>query len=177
MAVGGQLLGERGGAGQLAGRECTPVRHPHAGRARDLAAERLARLDPGGDGRGPEDRNARRDQGIGDPGGERRLRSDDDQLARVRARRRDHRGRIERIHPGEPDDPRLGGDRVAARRHGDLVHARLREQLPGQGVLATAGADDQDAGRHHRQAHQTGDPRLAVAGAAPGTVGRWRIGR
>ena len=99
---------------------------------------------------------------IGQTGLERRLRPDDDQLARLRPgqvhdRAEVHRGDVHAAHPW------LLGDARAARGDDHLVDARLPGELPGQRVLPTATADDQHPGRHH-EAHA-------------GRLGRLRIGR
>ena len=139
--------------------------HRDAGARRDLVAERLARLDPRGRRRGAEGGDPGGLQGVDDAGGQRRLRTDDDEL--------DGQG------PGQLDD-RLGsaiprrddadawllGDAVAAGRDEHIVDAGLDAQLPGQGVLATTAAHDQDPGRHRE-----------APGAHAGIPGRWRIGR
>ncbi len=70
-------------------------------------------------------------------------------------------------------DPRQLTDRVAARRHDHEVDPGFVGQLPGQGVLAAATADDEDPGRHHGRAH-AGAP---VARPAPVRAGERRIGR
>ena len=79
-------------------------------------------------------------------------------------RQRDQPVGVERIEVGCDPRARFGRDRVAAGRHDDEVDPGLGSELPGDGMLAAAATDDEDAGRHHRQAH-------------PGTTGWWRIGR
>ena len=127
----------------------------------------LRGLDPGG-----RRASARRPrypasvEGIGDAGRERRLGPDDDELGGERA------GRPRRPPRGSSGSTagatRTRGSVAIASRPGrdeDLVDARLGGQLPGQGVLAAAAADDQDPGRHGR------------AGSCAGATTRWRIGR
>ena len=77
-------------------------------------------------------------------------------------------GAVERIDVRQAADPWLAS-RCAALpgRDDDLVDAGLAGELPGEGVLAAAAADDEDAGRH--------DQRRARAHA--GIPARWRIGR
>ena len=112
-----------------------------------------------------EDGDPGRAQRVGDARAERRLRSDDDQLRRVRPRQRDDRRRVERVD-GRDAHVRLAGDRRAAGRDQDLVDARLAAELPGEGVLATAAAEHEHPGRHDER-HAT----LAHAGRRP-----WRSG-
>ena len=142
------------------------ARHADAGRGGDLVAERLAALDPCGGGRRTEDRDPGGDERIGDPGRERRLRSDDDELGRLAPSERDHGGPVERIDVGAAH-PRLACDRVAPRGDDHLVDARLRAELPGQRMLATAAPHDEDPGRHQQ----------ARSVAHAGIPARFRIGR
>ena len=139
--------------------------HPDAGGTGDLAAERLARFDAGGRRRRPERRHAGRQQGVRDPGGQRRLGADHRELDRLAPCQLDQRRAVERIDPRDDADPRLGRDPGAARRNDHLVDTRLGGQLPGERVLAPAAADDEDPGRHDEAtAHAT-------------IPGRFRIGR
>ncbi len=192
-----QLGGERAGRVQLAGDERPAARHPDPGRAGDLAAERLARLDPGSLARRAEDRDAGRAEGVGHAGGEGRLRTDHDELGRGRPGGPDDRLGLERMDVGQTADARLGADRGAARGDRDEVDAGLAGQLPGERVLPPAAADDEDPGRRHGQAHPATAPWIPAAAppvppglpgppglpvppglpGLPGTVGRWRIGR
>ena len=84
------------------------------------------------------------------------------------ARDRHDRGAVQWIHR-HAADPWLRRDPGTPRRHDDLVHARLAGQLPGQRVLATATADDQDPGRHD-QAHATIPVRLRIGRQARSIV-------
>ncbi len=77
----------------------------------------------------------------------------------------DDRGRDQRVDLTQRSHPRLGTDRGTAGSHGHLVDAGLAGELPGEGVLAGTAADDEDPGRHDREAHPVA------------TVGRWRMGR
>ena len=119
--------------------------------------------------RRPEDRDPGLDQRIGDPGGQRRLGADDDQLDGLAPRERDDRRRIERIDARHASDTRLASDRITPRRHDDLVDARLAGQLPGKRMLAPATAHDQDAGRHH-EAHAGSPARLRIGRQARSIV-------
>ncbi len=167
-AVGVELADERQGRVGLAARERARPRHPDAGRRGDLVAERLRRLERGRGPVGPEDRDPRGAQRVGDPDRERRLRPDDDELRRHGARERDDRGRVERVD-GHGADACLAGDAGAARGDDDLVDAGLGRELPREGVLAPAATDDEDAGRHDER-HRPPPP-------VPGIDARWRIGR
>ena len=157
----GEPRGIRDGRGRV--RERRGPGHPDTGRRGDLVTERLARLDPGRGGGRPEDGEAGLDEGIRDADCQRPLGSDDDQLDSFAARNGDNGRGVKRVHARHAPNARFIGDRVAAGRHDDLVHARLRRQLPGQGVFPATAAHDEDPGRHD-QAHA-------------GKAGRWRIGR
>ena len=145
-------------------------------------AEGLAGLDPGRVAGRTEDRDPGLSERVRDAGRQRRLGPDHDELGSHLAGRRDDCRRNLRIDPGQAADPRLGADRGAARGDRDLVDPWLGGQLPGERMLASAAAEDQDPRRHHRQAHlpDAAAGREPVAGPAsndPGTAGRWRIGR
>ena len=152
---------------RLAAREGPGAGHPDAGRRGDLVAERLRGLEPGGVPGRAEDGDPGAREGIGDAGREGRLGADDDELGGHRPGGGDDRRGIERIDAGQRPDAWLGGHRRAPGRHDDLVDAGLRGELPGEGVLAAAAADDEDPGRHDeaRGAHDRAIPP------------RWRIGR
>ena len=77
-------------------------------------------------------------------------------------------GGVQRVH-GDAAHARLLRDPRAPGRHDHLVDAGLAGQLPRERVLATAAAEDQDAGGH--------GGRHAGSSAQAGVVGRCRIGR
>ena len=86
-------------------------------------------------------------------------------------RRRSRRRRARSTRRRDPD-ARLLADRVRSGSDHDLVDAGLGGELPGEGVLASAAADDEDPGRHDRRL--IGRPRSR--GLRP-AAGRLRIGR
>ena len=141
--------------------------HRDARRLGDLPAERLRALDPGRGGARAEDREPGVRERVGDAGGQRRLRPDDDELGGEPPGDRDDRRTVERID-GLAADPRLRRDPVGSGRDEDLVDARLGGELPGQRVLAAAAADDQDPGRLDQARQRRSCARHR---------GRWRIGR
>ena len=150
-AAGGLVAGVRlGRAGVVERRRAG---HRDARSLRDLVAERLRALDPRGGGRGPEHEDPGVGERVRDAGSQRRLRTDDDELDRALAGDLDDRPRIERVHACETD-PRLAPDRVGPRRDDDLVHARLRGELPGERVLAAAATNDEDPRRHDGDGHR-----------------------
>ena len=150
-AAGGLVAGVRRGRGRVVERR--RAGHRDARRLGDLAAERLRALDPRRGGRGPEHEDPGVGERVRDAGGQRRLRTDDDELDRALPGDLDDRPRVERVDARETD-PRLARDRVGPGRDDDLVHARLRGELPGERVLAAAAADDQDPGRHDGDGHR-----------------------
>ncbi len=160
-----QLAGERRGRTRLA--ERASASHRHTRRRRDLVAERLARLDPGGRRARPEDRDPGLRQGIGDTGHQRRLRTDEHEFRGHGSGHGHDRRSVEGIDPRDPAHPRQGGDGLASGGHDHLVHAGFRGQLPGERVFATASAHDEDPGRHDQPS----------ATAHVGIPGRLRIGR
>src|SRR5206468_9069427 len=104
--------------------------------------ERLRRLDPGGGPIGAEDRHRRAAQRIGQPRGERALRT--------------HDGEIDLVVVGSGDEVRGGGGRngeVRAELRGagvagggeDLGVGGIALQGPAERVLAAAAPDDQDS--------------------------------
>ena len=163
----GQLAGERDGLGRVS--ERSRQRHAHPGGLGNVVAERLARLDPGRRRGRPEDGDTRVSQRIGHAGGERRLGSDDNELAGLATGKRQDRGRIQRVDPGDAADTRFLRDGVAPRCDDDLVDARLGGQLPGERMLAPAAAHDEDPGRHD-QAHAGNPARLRIGRQARSMV-------
>ena len=127
-------------------------------RRRDLAAERLAGLEPRRRGARARTRRCRRHGVVGQPGDQRRLRPDDDQVglgspaadAMTASESAGHDvGREQRRRRPCPGCP-------APRRRLD---ARLRGQPPGERVLARARADDQHSARPRRHGHRRVVPR------------------
>ena len=93
---------------------------------------RLARtegLDPGGA------------EIIHDAGAERRLGADDDEIDLVRPAERDHRRMVGNVERHQLAFPRDAG---IARRAVELLDQRARRDLPGQRMLAPAGAEEED---------------------------------
>ena len=110
----------------------------------EVLAERLARLETGARGAGAVGEDARVLKGVDDAGGERALGPDDHEVGADAARERDHRGGI-----GGVDGEALRLERHAAVAGGDADgrHARAAQAGLEQGVLAAAGAEDEDVQR------------------------------
>ena len=136
--------------------KCRAASHRDPGRQSDLVAEGLGRFDPCGLTRRPECGHASPIEGIGDAGRQRGLRADHGELDGVTPGDFDQPLRVERIRLGHDADPRLGGDPVGPRCNDHTVDPGLVRELPGQRVLAASAADDEDARRHHGQAHSGG---------------------
>ena len=102
---------------------------------------------------------------VGEPGGQRRLGADHDELDRERARASDDGAASSGVESAATTG-RAGSsaDPVAARRDDDLVDARLGGELPGERVLAAAAADDRGSGSAWR------------SGVMRGRLARRRIG-
>ena len=100
--------------------------------------------------------------GVGDPGDQGGLRTDDDQVGVEPDGEVGHGVAVERVDRvqlvAKAADPRV------ARRHVHLGDGRVAGEGQGEGVLAATGADDE--GLH------SPDPIGADAGDRPGTVGR-----
>ena len=183
--AGGEAVGLEHGArpvrGQLPDERARPRRSspPAKARARamrtpgrlgDLVAERLGRLHPGRGLARAEDRDPGRVQRVGHAGAPaappaRRRRGPLPSPARARRPRRGPAG-----PPAAQRTPGSGGDPRAPGRDDHLVDAGLAGQLPGERVLATAAAEDEDAGGH-------GGASRGVRRLRPASCGRWRIGR
>ena len=118
----------------------------------------------------PEHRDAGVAERVGDPDRERSLGPDHDQLGGHRTGRlHDGRG-IEGVDPGHRTDPRFAGDRPGSRSHEDFVDARFPGELPGEGVLAPARADDEDARRRDEVHGSATPPRCRIGRQARSIV-------
>ena len=116
----------------------------HAGRHHHRLRECLRALDRGCSSGWAEDRDSDRPEHIGEPGDERHLRPDDDELD------------VERTHEPEHGLGVVAPHRVALPERGDpgvtrgcvkLGQKRGLDELPGEGVLAATGSDEEDAHR------------------------------
>ena len=116
-------------------------RRGDAGGGHDLLGVRLRALEPGGGGDRAEAADAGGVQRVGEPGDERRLGPDDDEVDPGVARRGRERGGIVR---GRVERPRVAADARVAGGAQHLRRLRGAQQRPDDRVLATAGADDQD---------------------------------
>ena len=143
----------------IAFREHPGASHPNTCRLGDLVTERLGGLDPRRRLRRPERADAGVSQRIDHPSRERRLRADHHELGRDGPCGRHDRLGTERIDRGQAAHPRFGADRRRTGSHHDLVHPGLGRELPGQGVLPRARADDQGP-RRRRHATRTGCLRI-----------------
>ena len=138
--------------------------HRDSGRFRHLVAERLATIrSPLRPGSG-RTRRRRHPQAIGQAGRQRRLRSDHDKIDRFGVGR-DRPRRAHRWHESAGRIETLGNSAIPALPGATMTtfDARFGGKFPGEGVFATASADDHDP------------TRSAVAHA--GSPGRLRIGR
>ena len=116
-------------------------RRRDAGGGHDLLGERLRALEPRGGGDRAEAAHAGGGERVGEPGDERRLGPDDDEVDPGVARRGRERGGIVR---GRVERPRVAADARVAGRAQHLGRLRGAQQRPDDRVLATAGADDED---------------------------------
>ena len=136
----GRIAVDRGHA--LLDRRDHPVRRGRdAGRLHDLLRERLGALQPGGRRERPEAAHALGGERVGEPGHERRLGSDDDEVDAGVARRA---GERRRLAGGRVERPRVAPDPGVARRAEHLRRLRRAQQGADERVLAPARADDQD---------------------------------
>ena len=111
------------------------------GRLHDLLGERLRALEPRGLALGPEHRHALGLELVGEPGHERRLRPDDDE---VDARLRRGGGQRHRVADVGVEPLRLRADARVARRAQQLRLLRRAGERADDRVLAPARADDED---------------------------------
>ena len=142
--------------------------HRHAGRRRDLVAERLGRLEPRGLATGPNTAIPAPASTSATPAASGASGPDDDEVDRLAPARA---AATAAGSSGSTGTHRTRGSCAIAgapRRDDDLVDARLARQLPGERVLAPATADDEDPGGHG-QGHRRG--------LRPATDGRRRVGR
>ena len=112
----------------------------HAGRCHHVLGERLGSLELRGGGRGAEAGDSPLGDGVRDPGDQRRLGTDDDQVHAELLGQRGDIGTVHRVDVVESGD---GGDPGVARRGVHLGDVRVEGECPGQRVLAPAGADDE----------------------------------
>src|SRR4029079_5271081 len=166
LALRCELARELDGGSALGDLERRRSGHRHARRDGDVVAERLARFDAGGGGGRAEHRDPVLVERIDDAGSQRRLGGDHGELCRDGLGDEDDPFGVEGVEVLERAHARLGPDRVAPGRDGDLVHTRFDAELPGEGMLAGPAADDEDARGHHEP-----------AGGHAGTPWRWRIER
>ncbi len=143
-----------------------PRAHRDPGCRRDLAAERLAALDPGGCRARPEDREPGRPQRVGHASGEGRLGPDHDEVRPERPGRRDDGSRIGRPHAAVDQDAGQPGDCLASRHREEGLECRLGHELPGERVLASPAPDQQDPPRHGHRRH----PPRPTVGRSPITT-------
>ncbi len=144
----------------------------HSRRGHDLLGEALAALQRGGRGRRPEAGHPGGADGVGDPGHQRRLGPDDHQVRGEPRHQLQHGtgvGGVDRLGVVEP--------RVA-RRADHPLHGRVAAQRLDEGVLARAGAEDEDlhAGDASGRGRISGVESavlIAVPEAEP-VVGPWR---
>ena len=163
---GGVRLGQRGADdGALAGRQSVGLHHarraelaaepprrhriierpesrggnPVAGH--EVLGEGLGALDRRGTGAGAEDRQPALAQAIGQTRHQRHLGSDDDQVDVVAS---GEAGQAIGVVQREIETPRMLGDPRVARRRPQMLDERTLGDLPGERVLATAGADEED---------------------------------
>ncbi len=113
------------------------------GRRHDLLGEGLAPLEPGRLGARPEGGEAGRDERVGDPGDERRLRADDDEVDLVSPGHLEDRGGV-----GDPTRQRLaprdGLDAGVAGCGDDGVDHGVGAETADEGVLTGPGTDDEN---------------------------------
>ena len=114
----------------------------------------LRALEPRRFARWPEDGDAGGGEIVDDAGDERRLRPDHDEVDSLLAAEGDDRRMI-----GDVERDELGAFRDAgiARRGVELPELRRLRELPGQRMLAPAGADEEDVHRSSRHSPCTPD--------------------
>ena len=174
-AAAGCREGRGVGAGGPQGTERAAAGHGDAGGRGDRVAEGLAALDPGRGRRRPEDRDSRARRGVGHARREGRLRPDDDEVRPQGSGRGSHRGRVGGAHAGVDAHARDGRQGGAPRHGQDLLDPVLGGEPPGESMLATSSADEEDPPRDgERLAHPAAVPADPGAGR-PGASGRsWR---
>jgi hypothetical protein len=117
------------------------VRRGHARPAHQVLRVHLGGLDSRGGGGGTEGRNLGEAERIDETGGQRTLRSHDHEVDTLLARQRHDRFAVCRAHGHATANLCDSG---VARRGNDLRRGVVAADLPGEGVLATAPADEQD---------------------------------
>jgi hypothetical protein len=120
--------------------EDVELRGRHIGVAHQFLGEHLARLDLGRRLRGPEDAQALFLKGIDDAVGQRRLGADDGQAYALLFGETDEHVGVVLV---DRHVDAVGGGAGIAGRAKRLLDARRLRQLPHQGMLAPALADDQ----------------------------------
>jgi hypothetical protein len=113
----------------------------HPGLPHQLLCEPLRAFDAGGVLPGPEDGDAFAAQRVGESCDERRLRADDDEVRSQLPCERDHAADVVRA---DVVTRAVARDPGVARRGMELAEGRARGDLPGERVLATTRADEQD---------------------------------
>ena len=116
----------------------------YAVRAAQILGESLGALKPGGGSARPERLDAGGLEIVDDPGAQRRLRPDDDEIDIVLAAKPDHARMVGEV---ERDAFGLARDAGIARRANEPVAERACRQLPGQRMFAPAGAEEQNVHR------------------------------
>ena len=123
----------------------TPARGGDAGRVRELLGELLRRLHPPRGAGGAEHRDAALGAAVGEPGGDRRVGADDDEVDGALGREPEDPGDVVR---GDCD---VLGDRRGAAVAGsaDELDARMPCASPRERVLPRPGAGDEDPRHSH----------------------------
>ena len=114
----------------------------HAGRGHDVLGEGLRALDPGGGRARPEAGDPGGPHGVGDPGDQRHLGPDHDEVGLPALRPVGDGLRVAQVEPVLLGDGRGTGVAGSAGQRGDGGVLRQGED---EGVLTGTGADDQDA--------------------------------